>query len=80
MGLFEAYDDHGIEHRKTPLACLAILVEKILDIQTLLHRKYGNELILKNKLYDAVKDVKAFQLAYYKSSGTVQRVFTDRLS
>lgn len=62
---------------KSASSCLELLIEKLSDIQSSLPIEYRNETILKNKLLNAVKDVKDCQLAYHKPADTVQGVISD---
>lgn len=59
---------------RSPSQCLQILIEKIFDIQALLPSEYRKKTILRNKLFDAVKEVSFCQFAHYNPANTVQDV------
>lgn len=62
---------------KSPTECLELLIEKLSDIQTSLPKEYRSEIILRNKLLNAVRDVESCRLAYHKPAETVQGVISD---
>lgn len=62
---------------KSPSRCQEQVIIKVSDIQTSLPLEYRNETILKIKLLNAVKDVRAYQQVYHKPAKTAQGVISD---
>lgn len=57
--------------------CLEELVSRMHSLQSGLPKAYCNEDIFMNKLLNAVKDVEACQLAYFKPTATVEGLISD---
>lgn len=62
---------------KSSTACLEILLTRIQDIQLSLPKEYRNDVLLKNKILNAVKDVEECKLAYYKPADSINGVIAD---
>lgn len=65
---------------KKATECLDLLVARLEDIQSGLTKYYQNEVFLKKKLLDAVKDIEACKLAYYKPADEFEGVIYDLYS
>lgn len=57
--------------------CLNKMISRLTEIQTELPAKYYPELMLKNKLLNAVKDVPKYQPAYQKPADSIHGVISD---
>lgn len=62
---------------KKATECLDILIARLEDIQSGLTKDYQKEVFLKNKLLNAVKDINACKLAYYKPAEDLEGVIAD---
>lgn len=62
---------------KKAIDCLDLLVTRLEDIQSGLTKDYQKEVFLKNKLLNAVKDIEACKLAYYKPADDLEGVIAD---
>lgn len=62
---------------KDASCCLEVLETKLFTIQTSLPDEYCNDVVLQNKLLNAIYDVYACGLVYCKPAETVQSVISD---
>lgn len=62
---------------KKPIECLEILVALLQDIHSGLSKEYCNEVILRSKLLNAVKDVDVCKLAYFKPATDLSGIIAD---
>lgn len=60
-----------------PIECLEMLITALTDIQSSIAKEYLNDIILRNKLLNAVRNVAVCLLAYHKSENPVQGVISD---
>lgn len=56
---------------------LEVFITRLADIQSSLPVEYPNDIIFRNKLFNAVQNVDAFRLAYHKPAETVQGLIPD---
>lgn len=57
--------------------CLELLFSRLQDIQSGLKMEFHNEMILQNKLLNAVKDVDSCKLAYLKTAPDLPKIIAD---
>ena len=62
---------------KSATDCLELLVTRLQEIQSSLPTDYHSDIILSNKLLNAISDVEACRLAYQKPADTLQGIISD---
>lgn len=62
--------------KKTPSACLDVLIAKLVVIQMSLCKEYGKSTILQETLLNAARDVDYFRLAYHNPAESVQSIIS----